>query len=373
MQDDVIPVSTLAEYLKRMIDAEQLLYRIKIFGELSAYNVSNGNAYFIIKDQDAVMNCVMFNCFRCAIPKIGDKLIVTGSPKYYVKGGKLSFNVETIEQFGQGELYFNFLKLKEKLEKEGLFDIAHKKPFPQSINKIGVVTAENGAVIHDIINVATRRNKNIQIVLFPTKVQGIGAENEIAKGIEYFSNSKVDAVIVCRGGGSQEDLQPYNTEIVARTAYNCSKFLVSAVGHETDYSLLDFVADLRAPTPSAAAELLVKEVVNLKETIDSYEKQLKLKYENILNYNKMLLKEANQLLVYKMQNIIDRNASKVELLMAELKSKNPLTILEKGYAKLSKNSKTISSINEISNGDLLDMYLKDGKVKVEVKDINGKL
>ena len=373
MQQDYIPVSTLGEYIKRIIDSEDLLYKIKIFGEVSSYNVSNGNAYFVLKDEKAIMNCTLFDCFKFKIPAIGTKLIVTGTPRYYVKGGKLSFNAENIEEFGKGDLFLEFLKLKNKLESEGLFDLSHKKEFPSQINKIGVVTAENGAVIHDIINVASRRNPNIEIKLYSTKVQGIGAEYEIVKGIEYFNNSDVDAIIVARGGGSNEDLSPYNTEVVARSVYNSTKFIVSAVGHETDYTIIDFVADLRAPTPSAAAEILVKEVVNLKEKIESYEKQLYTKILNILKINKNKIDVLTDKLFSKFQNTIKINESKVNLLISSLKDKNPLNLLEKGYVKVEKNNKVINTINMIKLKDELNIIFKDGNVKVEVKDINGRI
>lgn len=372
MQNDLIPVSTLGEYLKRVLESETLLYRIKIFGEVSSFNVSGGNGYFVIKDENAIMNCVLFDCFKFVIPKIGDKIIVTGTPRYYVKGGKLSFNAEKIEEFGKGDLYSEFIKLKNKLELEGLFDIEHKKSLPKSIKKIGVVTAENGAVIHDIMNVAKRRNPNVEIILFSTKVQGIGAEYEIAKGIDFFSNSDVDAIIVGRGGGSAEDLSPYNTEIVARATYNCNKFLVSAVGHETDFTIIDFVADLRAPTPSAAAELLVNEVVNLKEKINNLEEQLCLKMKNIINHNFNILNNQLNSIHYEMKRIISYNSNKLEILINDLSNKNPATILNKGYIKAYKDDIALSSVKTIELKDNLKLIFKDGNIDVEVLNINGK-
>lgn len=370
MQDDVIAVSVLGEYLKRIIDAEELLYAIKIYGEIASYNVSGGNAYFILKDEKASLNCVCFNCFKTYIPKIGDKVIVTGSPKYYVKGGKLSFNVTRIEEFGKGDIFNQFLLLKEKLEKEGLFDISHKKQIPQVIKKIGVVTAENGAVIHDILNVATRRNNNIKIVLYPTKVQGVGASEEIVKGINFFSNSDVDAIIVGRGGGSEEDLLPYNTEEVARSAYSCSKFLVSAVGHETNWTLIDFVADLRAPTPSAAAELLVKESKDYVKEIDYYKKNFIVQMQRIIDYNNQNINNLLNTLIFNIkQNIIKCNA-KLENLILKLKQNNPINILEKGYSIVEKNNQSVNSISLIEKEDLLKVVFKDGRAIVEVKEID---
>src|SRR5574344_464123 len=268
MQRQPISVSMLSGYIKKIFDSEMLLFDIPVVGEISSWNLSGENAFFTIKDSESLLNCVLFGAKESLSPKIGEKVIVTGTPRYYVKGGKLNFNATKIEPFGEGEIYKRFLELKTRLEKEGLFDVAHKKVMPQKIDRIGVVTSETGAVIHDIINVAKRRNSAQDIVLYPIKVQGIGADGEIAKGIDFFSNySNVDAIIVGRGGGSDEDLQNFNSEVVARAVYNCKKFIVSAVGHETDFTICDYVADLRAPTPSAAAELLTKDGMERKQTL----------------------------------------------------------------------------------------------------------
>ena len=253
-----LTVSQLSQYLKSIFEAEIMLQNICVFGEISSYNISNGIAYFNIKDENSLLPCVLFNANNFTSPKIGDQVLVYGSMNYYIKGGKLSFNAYKIEQYGKGLLYEKFLELKNKLEKLGYFDIEHKKPLPERVKRIGVVTSSTGAVIQDIIDVTTRRNNSVDIVIYPVKVQGVGAEIEISKAIDFFSNyDKIDVVIVARGGGSLEDLSPFNTEIVATATYNCKKPIVSAVGHETDYTIIDFVSDLRAPTPSAAAELVV--------------------------------------------------------------------------------------------------------------------
>ena len=370
MQENLIPVSTLNEYIKNIFDSETLLNKISVVGEISNFSVSGGNAYFTIKDEKAMLSCAMFS-YNNSPFSVGDKVVVTGTPKFYVKGGKVSFNAINIKKCGTGDIYEQLRLLKEKLEKEGLFDVSHKKQFPKTINKIGVVTAENGAVIHDIMNVSTRRNSNIQIVLFPTKVQGQNAEFEIAKGIDYFSNSDVDAVIVGRGGGSEEDLMAYNTEIVARSAYNCKKFLVSAVGHETNYTIIDLVADLRAPTPSAAAELLVKETVNYVEKIKFLQNNLlsliKTKLNDYANNIDFLSRKS---LVITKNLISDRNA-KLLVLLNNLKDRNPINILEKGFSQVKKDEKIVSSIKDVDVEDNVSITLKDGEIFAKVVEING--
>ena len=283
MERKPISVSVLANYIKQIFDAEVLLNNIEVIGEISSYGLSGGNAFFVIKDENAILNCVLFGADGFPKFKVGDKVIVRGTPKYYVKGGKLNFNATDIKLFGDGDIFKRFLELKAKLEKEGLFDAMHKKPVPRRINRIGVITSETGAVIHDIINVVSRRNANQDIVLFPIKVQGIGADIEIAKAINFFSNyDKIDAIIVGRGGGSDEDLMNFNSEIVARAIYDCKKFVVSAVGHETDWTICDMVADLRAPTPSAAAELLTKDGTERKGILELLMQNITSTMQNII-------------------------------------------------------------------------------------------
>ncbi|MBQ0017438.1 MAG: exodeoxyribonuclease VII large subunit [Clostridiales bacterium] len=369
MESEALSVTTISGYLKQILDNDGLLYRVKVFGEISSYNISNGILYFGLKDENALLNCVMFNHNLTKTYNIGDKVVVQGTPNYYIKGGRLSFNVENIEPLGEGELYKNFLILKEKLSKEGLFDLERKKQLPTDIKRIGVVTSETGAVIQDIINVSTRRNKQIDIVLFPVKVQGRYAENSIAKGIEYFNTSNVDAIIVARGGGSEENLLPFNTEVVVRAIANSSKFVMSAVGHETNYTLVDFVSDMRAPTPSAAAELLVKEqnlylenFVNLSQKLNFLIKLKLDEYEDELN---SIVEKLNNKITKK----FDDYSVNLALLIKDLNTKNPLEILEKGYSKIEMNDKRITSVKEVKQGDELKCNLKDGSLIVNVKEI----
>lgn len=368
MERQPISVSLLANYIKRIFDAESLLYNIDVIGEISSYGISNGNAFFVIKDENALLNCVLFGASQFFVPKIGDKVIVTGTPKYYVKGGKLNFNAVNIKPFGEGDLYKRFIELKNKLEKEGLFDVAHKKPMPKKIDRIGVVTSATGAVIHDIINIVTRRNSAQDIVLFPIKVQGIGSEVEIAKGIDFFSNyPNVDAIIVGRGGGSDEDLQNFNTEIVVRSIYNCKKFVVSAVGHETDFTLCDYAADLRAPTPSAAAELLTKDRGNRKEALELLMQNINTTMQSRFLLKKSELTNLYQRLNTAMQTFMDVKKQEFDHISIKLKNCNPTAILKLGYAKVEFDGQSVDSAKQLNNGQILDVYFADGKIKAEVK------
>lgn len=369
MNNKPLSVTQISTYLKNIINSETMLKNIAVVGEVSGFNVVRGIAYFAIKDENSLLNCVLFGQEKYGIFKNGDKVLVTGSPSYYVKGGRLTFNATKIEDYGLGELYKQFLELKKQLESEGLFAEVNKKALPKEVKRIGVVTSGTGAVIQDIINVVTRRSIGTDIVLYPVKVQGINAEYEIAEGINFFNSYNVDVIIVARGGGSIEDLQPFNTEVVARAVFKSSKPIISAVGHETDFTICDFVSDLRAPTPSAAAELVV---VDNKEQIDKL---------NML-VNRMLLSQSNKLTnktdiikyLYKsLENnvnlLLTKNQNKLDLLTNSLSNLNPANLLLKGYAKLEMNSKPINTVKSLEIGQDLTAHMKDGKIVATIKSI----
>ena len=363
---EAISVSKLCFYIKNIFDNEELLHNISIYGEISNYSELRGNAYFNLKDKDAMISCVYFGALESL--KNGDKIIAVGTPSYYTKGGKLNFNVLKTAPFGVGELYKNFLELKEKLQTEGLFDEKYKKPIPQNIKRIGVVTSDTGAVIHDIINVVTRRNNSIDIVLYPSKVQGDGADNEIIAGIKFFENYDVDAIVVARGGGSFEDLNVFNSEKLARAVFDCDKFIMSAVGHETDFTIIDFVSDLRAPTPSIAAELLS----TLKQD----------KKSKIVD----LFSRINLLVEKKIQNEIDKQSEYVDfisstvasclreteydlaILCKNLEKHNVGNILKKGFSYLLKDGKSVD-LQSIDVGDNVEVVTKDGIMENKVLKI----
>lgn len=383
-----VTVTQLSTYLKQIFDAEELLHNISVTGELSGYSNVRGTAYFTLKDETSTLSCVCFTADNFPDFKNGDSVIVVGTPRYYIKGGKLNFNVVHIELYGENILYKQFLELKERLEQLGYFDNSHKKPIPKDIKRIGVVSSEGGAVIQDIINIRTRRNPNIDIVLYPVKVQGVGAEYEIAKGIQALDKYDVDVIVVARGGGSMEDLQPFNTEVVAVATYNCNKFIMSAVGHETDFTIIDFCSDMRAPTPSAAAELLCNDLFMNKRLLQKYILRLNnIANNNLIMYNNELKQNTKALirayeyvlqdvkleLNSKIMNI--NNAMKILLDKKQLYLKhqqdlleklNPNNVLKLGYSIIRAKGAHISSKNEVEIGQEINICVKDGIINANV-------
>ena len=386
MSEQYLSVGQVNNYIKNIFEAEVMLQNICIYGEVSSYKISNNIAYFNLTDETGLISCVLFNAGKFETPNVGDVILAVGSVSYYVKGGKLSFNANHIAPYGKGLLYEKFLKLKAELEAKGYFDLEHKKPLPERVTKIGVVSSATGAVIQDIINVTTRRNPTVNIVLYPAKVQGVGAENEIAKGIEFFNNYNVDVVIVARGGGSMEDLQPFNTEIVATATYNCNKPIVSAVGHETDFTIIDFVSDLRAPTPSAAAECVVnilQDDLNLLNNysnyfyncvVDKIDKKLnvcetaskKICYvtENKVSEINGKLNSLSQALDYKINSKIQYFEHRFEITKNMLQMVNPKNVLEKGYVKVELDNKVVKSFKDIEVGKKYKIVFADGNSEV---------
>lgn len=386
-----ITVTQLNTYIKQIFDAEELLHGISVVGEISGWSNVRGTAYFTLKDESSALSCVCFSASNFENFKNGDSVMVIGSPKYYNKIGKLNFNVVKIEPYGESVLYQKFLDLKQKLEDAGYFKEEIKKKPPLQIKRIGVVSSEEGAVIRDIINVRTRRNPGIDIVLYPVKVQGAGAEYEIAKGIEILDNWNVDVIIVARGGGSFEDLQPFNTEIVANATYNCKKFIMSAVGHETDFTIIDFCSDLRAPTPSAAAELLCDDLTvkkdkytqlkqNLNKEIDSFlEKNneiLRCYSKDLLDETQSYFQEQNLLFNQRVQafdrgitNYANTYQSKLEICNKVLDKLNPAKILRLGYACVRASDGYKNSIKNLDKGEKIDVALFDGLLKCIIEDI----
>ena len=369
----IFSVAEINRIIKNLIDNEVILEDITVTGELSSFSVTRNIAYFTLKDNDNLLSCVQFSCKNEF--KIGDMVQCRGNIKYYPKGGKLTFNALSIELCGQGELYQKFLQLKEKLQKEGLFDEINKIPIPKFVNSIGVVTSKTGAVLQDIKNVTSRRNPNLDIYVYDAQVQGKFAVEDIIQGITYFDNmTDVDVIIVARGGGSIEDLMPFNDEELARVAYICNKPLISAVGHETDFSILDFVADLRAPTPSAAAELVTFDTNEVKR----YVKDMNLNIQNIIQnqYNELhssisvILNEIENIVtnqindevlslnetMNKLDNAINNKLEssiyRVNLSLNTLDKLNPSRLLMSGYSMALKKDEPINSINTNVNDEI---------------------
>lgn len=387
MSDNYFSVAQINSYIKNIFEAEVMLQNICVYGEVSSYNISNGIAYFNIKDESGLLSCVLFGASNFESPKIGDVILVTGSMNYYAKGGKLSFNATKIVPYGKGLLYEKFLKLKAKLQDLGYFDESRKRPIPSRVRRIGVVSSPTGAVIRDIIDVTHRRNDTIDIVLYPVKVQGVGADIEIANGIDFFSNYNVDVVIVARGGGSAEDLEPFNSEIVATATYNCKKPVVSAVGHETDFTIIDFVSDRRAPTPSAGAELVAwrkdLEIESINKFMFYMERTLKSKFENLkkdidILYEKLDNMSSSKIIELKfnldkyiskleyVDILIDKKQNNLNQLELKLEHNNPKKISNMGYSKVFQNNKSVSSINDIKSGDLI-ISMIDGQIETNYK------
>lgn len=383
---EAMTVSQLNGYIKNIFDAEELLHNIPVVGEVFGVSTSRQITYFSLKDENATISCVCFYPAIASLIQEGKRVIITGSPNYYVKGGKLSFNVTRVEELGQGKLYEEFLKLKAKLEMEGLFDSLHKKTIPKSIKRIGVITSKDGAVIQDIKNVTWRRNPNVDIVLYPVKVQGINAEYDIANAIDKMSNyENVDVIIVARGGGSLEDLSAYNTEVVARATYNCDKPIVSAVGHEVDFTIIDFVSDLRAPTPSAAAEILTFNLYDKRQEITALTQRFIFNATNYLQDNfdliySILSVSTNALekkyayaigqfnylktkLTSSMERFINDTSYTLGLQENTLQKLNPLNVLKQGYAKIEQNGKSVNDKKSVKQNDKLEIIFVDGRVQ----------
>ena len=275
-----ITVTDLNKYIKDKLAEDENLSNVFVKGEISNYKHHyTGHLYFTLKDENSLIKCIMFKGYAERLkfePKDGMKIVLYGSVAVFERDGVYQIYAKAMQQDGIGDLYAAYEELKNKLEKEGLFDNVHKKRIPMYPKIVGVLTSQTGAVIRDIINVSTRRNPNVYIRLLPVPVQGPDAAEKIVKAIETMNQNKLaDIIIVARGGGSLEDLWPFNEEIVARAIYNSELPVISAVGHETDFTIADFVADLRAPTPSAAAELAVPDVYELKNKINIYKNSLR--------------------------------------------------------------------------------------------------
>lgn len=376
-------------FVKNILDAEDFLSNISIFGEVTNCKLSGGNAYFDLKDENAMLSCVKFGASDLTI-KNGDRVTVFGKVNFYVKSGRLNFVVARTEAYGLGDLYQRFLELKNRLEKEGLFREEIKKEIPRYSKRIGVVTSETGAVIRDIINVTRKKNPFTDIVLYPSKVQGRDAENEIVEGIKYFNTrNDIDVIIVARGGGSLEDLAPFNTEKIVRAIYESKLPIISGVGHETDFTLCDFASDLRVPTPSVAAEVAVfdylKEVTKVKELLNRLGQVMKEK----LSYSQESLAQLSELSsktmkinLSEIKNLLFKKVKDIEIIVdskaKEIKNRleknieiilrlNPLEVLKSGYALAEQNGKKLTSVKEIGVGDEFTLSLYDGKLLAEVK------
>ena len=391
---NAISVTELNKYIKDKIDKDEMLNNVFVKGEISNYKHHyTGHLYFTLKDENSLIKCIMFKGYAANLkfePKDGMKVTIFGSVSVFERDGVYQIYVKAMQEDGIGSLYKAYEEMKAKLEKEGLFDQSHKKKIPLMPRCIGVLTSNTGAVIRDIINVSTRRNPNVYIKLLPVPVQGPGAAEKIVDAIKLMNEKKLaDVIIVARGGGSLEDLWPFNEEIVARAIYDSELPVISAVGHETDFTIADFVADLRAPTPSAAAELAVPNIADIKLKLDGYNNRyklalkkkvefMKLRYEKCMNSRvfKEPLQKINEkyilidMKVKTMQNSISNiyNSKKTNMIkhIAKLDALSPLKTLTRGYSIVQSNGKVVKSVNQIKKDDEIDIRLIDGKAKAKV-------
>ena len=397
MEINPITVEELNKYIKNKIDGDDFLNNVYIKGEISNFKLHyTGHMYFTLKDEKSLIKCIMFKSYTpylTFMPKDGMKVCILGSVSVFERDGVYQIYAKGMKQDGIGSLYEAYEKMKAKLDKEGLFDINHKKPIPKFPRTIGVLTSSTGAVIRDIINVSTRRNPNVHIRLIPVPVQGPGAELKIVEALKKMNDENLaDVIIVGRGGGSLEDLWPFNEEVLARAIYDSRIPVISAVGHETDFTIADFVADLRAPTPSAAAELAVPNIEDVKDTINDYKNRykvalkrkiqlMKLRYEKCMSrrvfteplqtinekYVKldMLLKSITNSTL----NIINKSRAELSKVSARIDTLSPMKTISRGYTISEKNGHIIKSITSISVGDDIELRYIDGNAKATITEL----
>ena len=394
MKINPITVSELNLYIKDKVAEDEFLNSVFVKGEISNFKHHyTGHMYFTLKDEKSLIKCVMFKSSTATlnfVPKDGMKVMVLGSVGVFERDGVYQIYAKAMEQDGIGNLYEAYEKLKAKLEEEGLFDETHKKKIPFMPETIGVLTSSTGAVIRDIINVSTRRNPNVHIRLLPVPVQGEGAGDVIARAIRFMNERKLaDVLIIGRGGGSLEDLWPFNEEVVARAIYDSEIPIISAVGHETDFTIADFVADLRAPTPSAAAELAVEDVEEIKNTIGLYNRRLKMALQKKtevmrLRYDKVMSAHIFREPLYRINDYyiqIDKMIKSIEnasvkkvkdskidatRLITKLDTLSPLKTLIRGYCIAESDGKMVSKAKDLKKDMELDLRFQDGNKKARV-------
>ena len=387
-------VTDLNLYVKEKFVRDEFLNNVLVKGEISNFKKHyTGHLYFTLKDESSLIKCVMFKSYAEKLqfmPKEGSKVIVFGTVSVYERDGVYQIYTKAMEEDGVGDLYQKFQALKQDLERQGYFDQDHKKTIPKMPKIIGVLTSKTGSVVRDIINVSTRRDPNVNLRIFPVPVQGEGAAEKIAKAIEYMNEHKLaDVLIIARGGGSLEDLWPFNEKIVAEAIYNSELPVISAVGHETDFTIADFVADLRAPTPSAAAELAVPNIRDVIDKLNTYQKRLrdslikKVEYMR-LQYEKCMasqvFKEPKRFIYdeyQKLDTYLKRLDNSIKIkqkeektkyveLVAKLDALSPLKTLTRGYSITQAKGKVIKLSKELKSGDEVEIRFVDGEKKASI-------
>lgn len=402
MQDErqALSVTQLNEYLKMVLDGDRVLSNVFVRGEISNFKLySSGHAYFTLKDDAGQLKSVMFRSYfsRLAfLPEDGMRVIAHGRVSVYESSGQYQLYVDDLQPDGAGSLAMRFEQLKRKLAAEGLFDESRKRPLPHMPRRIGVITSPSGAAVHDIINVLGRRFPAAEMILYPSEVQGAQAPAQLISGVEFFSmTGLVDVIILGRGGGSAEDLWAFNDEYLARAVASCSIPVISAVGHESDFTICDFVADRRAPTPSAAAELAVPDMGEILRSLASAKAGLQTSMQKLIAQERRILGQITASRVFSRpeqmldnfrlrldehetdlnraieQTLLQRKQSTASL-AGKLQALNPLSILSRGYATVSRDGASITSVKQINDNDTLDIRMADGSVRATVsqrKDI----
>ncbi len=394
MKYEPITVTDLNKYIKDKVSNDEYLNNVLVKGEISNFkNHYTGHLYFTLKDDNSLIKCIMFKSFTQNLkfmPKDGMKVMVYGTVSVFERDGVYQIYCKAMQEEGMGDLYKSYEELKQRLEKEGLFDIKYKQRIPFMPKVVGVLTSQTGSVIRDIINVSSRRNPNVYIRLFPVPVQGEGAAIKIADAILHMNKNKLaDVLILARGGGSLEDLWPFNEEIVARAIFESKIPIISAIGHETDFTISDFVSDLRAPTPSAAAELAVSDISELEMKLlnykNRYKQALKKKVELMkLQYEKCMakrvfkepLQKINEIyinldiIIKQMQNSVINKykdcKSEMVKQVSKLDTLSPLKTLTRGYCIAEQKDGMIKSVNDIKKEDEINLRFVDGNVKARV-------
>ncbi|EQK43792.1 exodeoxyribonuclease VII, large subunit [[Clostridium] bifermentans ATCC 638] len=391
-----LDVSEVNSYVKRILTNDAVLYNLKVKGEISNFKVhSSKNVYLTLKDKSSKINCVIFkNNYDSSLNlEDGMKVIATGYISVYERDGSYQLYIENVELDGLGNLYIEFLKLKEKLGKEGLFDYIHKKPIPKMPKNIGIITSETGAVIKDIINVVKRRYPKVNIKLYSVSVQGKNSCEQICEGIKFFNNANnVDTIILGRGGGSIEELWSFNEESVAREIFSSHIPIISAVGHETDFTIADFVADMRAPTPSAAAEIATPKLddllYKLKNSKDRLDKALinqskldKNKLNNVYDRLNTIVKSyiirdkiiqidiIYDKITNEINDVVKLKKGSLDSSGSLLHSLSPLATLDRGYSIVQKDKTTINTINSLKEKDSIAIKFKDGTADCIIEKI----
>ena len=422
MEKKYLSVSAITRYLKAKLDVDENLQRVFLRGEISNFKAhTTGHFYFSLKDETSKINAIMFRSNASKVlfkPTDGMKVLVSGRISIYEAMGSYQIYVDEMLEDGVGNLYVAFEQLKKKLQAEGLFDTAHKKKIPKIPKRVGIITASTGAAIRDIITTIKRRFPICETILFPTLVQGENAKDDIVRNIERAQGYDLDVLIVGRGGGSIEDLWPFNEEVVARAIYNSKIPVISAVGHEIDFTIADFVADLRAPTPTAAAELAVPNMSDLKTHINQLLIRLNESIYKKVNYLKLYLESVKNSFVIKNPQIMFENKKQslvlmndklnslmlgkvdgmknelekikksyvlvnprllykdkiveVKTIIDKLNLLNPLNILARGYSITYLNDRAVKSVKSVNKDDILNIKLNDGGLKAQVLEVEEK-